>query len=283
MAATRWEAARVIHALPGFWGPPTSSVDWCEANYAFTPYVAELFNTLSSLAMVAVGAIGLALHRRVLERRFLFAFGLLCLVGLGSIAFHATLRFELQMLDELPMVYLVTLIAYILLEDRPSRRFGAWLPAVLIGYVILITVLASTTRGEVEFYVFQISFGSLELYSLARVWWVQRSLRDSRARSCFRLGIGAYLLAIALWFVDLKACDFVSRTLPAHGLPNPQLHAVWHVLVSVGFYLLLLVIAADRMEKLGRSAQLVLFPLPALRAPAGAGVTAPARPAGTAP
>ena len=253
-------------AFPGFWGPPTSSVDWCEANYAFTPYVAELFNTLSSVAMIAVGAVGIALHRRVLERRFLFAFALVCLVGLGSVAFHATLRFELQLLDELPMVYLVTLIVYILLEDRPRPRFGPWLPAVLIGYVVLITALASLTRGKVEFWVFQLSFGSLELYSLGRVYWLQRRLSDPRARRCFRLGIGAYLVAIALWFVDLRACGFVSRTLPAYGIPNPQLHAVWHVLVSVGFYLLLLVIAADRMEKLGRKAQLVLAPVPALRA-----------------
>ena len=58
---------------PGYWGTVTSTVDWCERNYAFTPYVAELFNSASSLAMVAAGVLGIALHRGVLERRFLLA------------------------------------------------------------------------------------------------------------------------------------------------------------------------------------------------------------------
>src|ERR1700723_3106631 len=75
----------------GFWGPPTSSVDWCEANYQVTPYVAEFWNTLSSLAMVVAGVLGLLLNRTKLPARYLAAFGLLALVGLGSIAFHATL------------------------------------------------------------------------------------------------------------------------------------------------------------------------------------------------
>jgi dihydroceramidase len=105
----------------------------------------------------------------------------------------------------------------------------------------------------------------VELYALGRVYWLQRRL-GVRTRRLYRLGMASYALAIVLWFVDLKACGFVSQTLPAWGLFNPQLHAVWHVLVSVGFYLLLLVIAVDRQRVLGREAELSLFPVPALRA-----------------
>src|SRR5947209_6342934 len=97
-------------ATAPFWGTPTSSVDWCEANYAHTPYVCELFNTVSSLAMLAAGLAGLWLHRRVLERRFMLAFVALAVVGAGSIAFHATLLFQMQMLDELPMLYLALIL-----------------------------------------------------------------------------------------------------------------------------------------------------------------------------
>ena len=47
----------------GFWGVPTASIDWCEQNYAITPFVAEFWNTLSSLAMVIAGVVGLSTRR----------------------------------------------------------------------------------------------------------------------------------------------------------------------------------------------------------------------------
>src|SRR5271169_3042764 len=129
--------------LTGFWGTPTSTVDWCELNYAVTPFICEFFNTISSLAMIAAGLLGGLLHRRVFDQGILVAFGLLGVVGVGSIAFHGTLRFELQMLDELPMLYLVTLIAYLLLEPGPTRHFSRWLPAALLVYALLPTVSAA--------------------------------------------------------------------------------------------------------------------------------------------
>jgi dihydroceramidase len=235
---------------PGFWGPPTSSVDWCETNYQVTRWVAELANTLSSLAMVGVGLYGAWLHRRTLERRFLLAFAALSCVGLGSVAFHATLRFGLQMLDELPMIYLALIIVYILLEDRAERRLGRWFPWLLALYACLLTLLSALTRGRLQFYAFQISFGSLELFALYRVYRLYRSSTDPAVWRLYRAGMAAYALAIACWFADFRFCSALVGRLSALGLPNPQLHAVWHVLVSCGFYCLILVIARTRQAVL---------------------------------
>ena len=32
----------------GFWGKPTSLIDWCEENYVVTTYIAEFWNTIRS-------------------------------------------------------------------------------------------------------------------------------------------------------------------------------------------------------------------------------------------
>ncbi|MDP9151356.1 MAG: ceramidase [Myxococcota bacterium] len=234
-----------------FWGAPTSSVDWCEANYEHSRYVCELFNTVSSGALVLAGVVGLAIHWRVLERRFLVAFGALALVGVGSAAFHATLKFELQMLDELPMIYLALVVVFIVLDMRPRQTSPPWLAAALVAYGLAGTAVAALTRGSRQFWGFQISFGCLEVFCLVRVWLTSRRSRNASVRRLFGTGMACYLVAIALWFLDVRFCPVFSTTLPALGLFNPQLHAMWHVLVSAGFYCLLLLLALERIEACG--------------------------------
>ncbi len=238
--------------LDGFWGAPTSTIDWCEPNYAITRYVAEFFNTISSLAIVAVAVTGILVHFRLLERRFLAAFAAVAVVGAGSVAFHATLRFELQMLDELPMLYSALIMVYILIERQPGRRLGVWFPWLLCAHGVLITLLTSLTHGPVQFYSFHISFGTLELFALLRTFQISASHAGTKARRVFWLGMCCYLIGIVVWFVDLRYCEWVSILLPRSGIPYLQLHSVWHVLVALGFYHLLVFLAYDRLVMLGK-------------------------------
>lgn len=124
------------------------------------------------------------------------------LVGLGSIGFHGTLQvrvrssmrctpppvphvramqFELQMLDELPMLWTALVVVYTLVEDKPERRYGNWFPALLFLHAVFITALVSMTHGALQFYLFHISFGTAEFYSLYRVF---RMYNAVRCRTC---------------------------------------------------------------------------------------------------
>jgi len=237
---------------PGFWGQPTASVDWCEQNYAHSSYVCEMFNSVSSCSMLLVGSLGAFWHRRVLELRFILVFLSVALVGVGSIAFHGTLLFELQLLDELPMLYTAALLVYVLLENQPQRRFGAWLPATLAGYAVIATCGAAFLRGQAQFWSFQVSFAALEFYGIYRTLLIHRRSRDPHQRRIFRAGICLYASAIVLWFIDLHFCSAVTHVTRRLGIPNPELHAWWHVLVSAGLYAMILVIAFDRCQVLGR-------------------------------
>jgi len=244
--------ALVQEIVPGYWGSPTASVDWCEQNYAHSHYVCEMFNSVSSLAMLLVGSLGALWHRRVLEKRFVLALLSVALVGIGSIAFHGTLTFELQMLDELPMLYTAALLVYILLENQPKRRFGVWFPGALLGYAAIATYGAAFMRGQAQFWSFQISFAALEFYGLYRTLLIHRQSRDPTQRRLFRVGIFLYLGAIVLWFIDLRFCNPLTSLTLRLKVPNPELHAWWHVLVSAGLYAMILVIAFDRCRVLGQ-------------------------------
>jgi|HubBroStandDraft_6_1064221.scaffolds.fasta_scaffold67486_2 dihydroceramidase len=230
----------------GFWGAPTSTVDWCEANYEHSPYICEFFNTVTSLAMVVAGIAGVVVARRKqLEPRFMAAFVALAVVGLGSAAFHATLRFELQMLDELPMIYLALVMVHILAADRLRPHVRRLFTIALCAYAVGLSVVCTAARGKLEFWLFQLSFGSLEGWCLWRIWALARESRRRDARTFFRIGMGSYAAGIAAWFVDIRYCSLLS-SLP---IPNPQLHAVWHVLASVGFSSLIAFLVVERAER----------------------------------
>lgn len=85
---------------PGYWGPRTASVDWCEPNYVWSPYVAEWWNTVSSLAIVASGLMGVwNCLKYGYKMRFLYPSIFMVLVGVGSLLFHGTLQYGANFLS----------------------------------------------------------------------------------------------------------------------------------------------------------------------------------------
>jgi dihydroceramidase len=217
----------------GVWGAVTSSIDWCELNYDVTVYICEFSNCLSSGAIMAAGVAGLALHWRVLETRFALAFLAIFAVGLGSVGFHATLHHEWQMADEVPMLWSALIMTWILIESEREEKFGPWLPVALFTHGCVVTAAVAISAGNVQFYLFHLSFGSLEFFSLWRVYQLWKACTEPHIQACFRRGFGCYGLGLVCWTTDLLFCE-AMRTLPG----NPQLHAWWHIFVSGGLYML---------------------------------------------
>jgi len=106
----------------GYWGVKNANVNWCEEDYVFTEYVAELINSLSSLTIVLNGIYGYWAHPFA-ETRFKAAFTAMWIVGFGSCAFHGTLWRSMQLLDELPMIWGNSIFIYILytMEDKEDK------------------------------------------------------------------------------------------------------------------------------------------------------------------
>ena len=91
----------------GYWEPHTSSVDFCEPNYFVSQYIAEPHNVWSSFYMVLIGVVGILIGNPLHEWRAVFQYGGLSVVGLGSMALHATLNSVWQSSDEVPMLWQV--------------------------------------------------------------------------------------------------------------------------------------------------------------------------------
>ena len=60
-AAAPWAAGWVDErtVAHGWWGPATADTDWCEPNYLWTHYIAEFWNTLSSIPIATFALHGI--------------------------------------------------------------------------------------------------------------------------------------------------------------------------------------------------------------------------------
>ena len=210
-----------------------SSVDWCEPNYLHSAYVAEWWNTLSSLAIVGLALYGLwqALCRRPFELRFAAGFVMMALVGLGSVAFHGTLLRSAQATDELPMVLTGLIYVYVLLcrHDQSGAR-SPWILPVLAIYAA--TVIVGYFVVHQYFQLFMTAYALIIAYltvATARVAF--REDDGPEMRAFFGASVGSYVGGVTLlWLPEhvWLACD--------HPLQRLQLHALFHLTSAVGSY-----------------------------------------------
>ncbi|CAN7996024.1 unnamed protein product [Ixodes hexagonus] len=244
-------------ALDGVWGKPTSTLDWCEQNYEVTAYIAEFWNTVSNLAMIVPPAYGaLQAWRKNLETRLVLCYGFLLVVGIGSWCFHMTLWFEMQLLDELPMVWGTLILVYTLAEvSKPVGTNNYYLMAGLILYGTVITAVSL-------FHIFKNAPTSQQHNGISVLF------------SCFRrkhfelwLFVAAtlsYLTGFLVWNVDNAFCAELSSarsSLPPLVVPFTQFHALWHCFAGYGAYISILYCCQARLSHLKQECRMKLGPV----------------------
>ncbi|KAF8585114.1 alkaline phytoceramidase [Ramaria rubella] len=233
-----------------FWGEVTSTLDWCEHNYQFSSYIAELANTLSNIFTIV-----LALHgcRKALAQslptRYLGSFAGFGLVGIGSFAFHATLLYQAQLADELP-IYVCSQILYVLFETVPrsvkdSRRRKP-LAMLVIGFNVAFTIMYSLYRNPI---FHQVVFAILMLTVAARATVLSRRASSpisvGTRRTIIKIfwtGGISFIFGFLIWNLDNAYCDTLKEWKAEMGWPAAFVlegHAWWHLLTAVGVYLML--------------------------------------------
>jgi hypothetical protein len=62
------------------------------------------------------------------------------LIGLGSVFFHATLLYEAQLADELPMIYMASFFLAVLLESEPGFELKSTYSKFLVTATVIFDV-----------------------------------------------------------------------------------------------------------------------------------------------
>lgn len=233
-----------------FWGDITSSVDWCEENYAHSPYIAETYNSLSSLVLCFCGIYGIIVHYKYLNAPFLFLYLATVVIGLGSFAFHASLLRESQALDEVPMLYSALSFDFILLSSlyNPTKFYSNLLAIAMICYAIISTLLVTLLTGNAQFYTFHITFGLAAHPGTYLFYLLSLKSKNPMLPSLYRKGLLSILSAVACWFIDLLLCKYVNAGSNSMLPFNPQFHAIWHVGAAICLYYYSMILIVDWID-----------------------------------
>jgi dihydroceramidase len=181
-----------------------------------------------------------------LPMRFTVLYVWVFLVGLGSLLFHATLKWSMQMLDEVPMIYMACHILYCLMYPLESnKKAGAWRRSIIpcYGAAIAITagylMLDNPIFHEVCFAIILIASASFYPAFASSSTIGLSDAKQVRALA-FRIFIKTALLmlsAFGIWNVDNVGCCYLRQirsTLRGGPLtllqPLFQWHAIWHIL-----------------------------------------------------
>jgi len=223
----------------GYWSPNTASVDWCETNYVYSYYVAEWWNTMSSFVIVLVSVYGiLQWYQYKYENRFFWCFLLVIIVGLGSAAFHGTLLYTGQILDELPMIYGSLLFLYAIMENEIHKKYK-YLPYLMIIYSLLFTIsyIAMKTSFYFNFFVFTyiaivtyLCFCSFQVLQQTKHQYGADKPEYKNLKQLFLLATFVYLGGFFIcWLPEVFLC-------PKYLWPQLNLHAWFHITSSIGPY-----------------------------------------------
>lgn len=219
----------------GYWLPHTSSVDFCEPDYALTPFLAEPFNAFSSLYISWIGVIGLLYSNPTKEWPFYCLFLIDIFIGLGSFGLHATLHWLPQSFDEIPMLWFDIVGLYILCRIKETTE-------KCFGFDYLLFIFAALAVGTTIFYYAMRSYyeSFLMMYTTATaviiiwnafiVWTIPR---DPLIMKVWAASLFIYVfVAAVIWVIDMHMCEFL---LPfyrkAYGM---TFHVIWHVTAGLG-------------------------------------------------
>ncbi|KAJ9471454.1 putative alkaline ceramidase dcd3B [Diplonema papillatum] len=259
--------------VTGYWGPVTSTVDWCEDNYRVTMYVAEFFNTLSGLPLVLLAGYALLLSARRGSLQGSFCYTLACVlnitVGVGSMAFHGTLTRLGQVLDEVPMLWCSCSCVLVLLTVQPEPCFREYK-----GFVMPLVVFAwaAAATGAYFYCGFGVFVGMYFCSVVAAIVLGYRRMLSSESPGHKALALrllavcgGAYTAAsFAFWIPEMYSCGNRVQTAHASVFQHLHAHAIFHLLAGVAHYSFLLFAAILQLEEEGRKGELLWNPAPVI-------------------
>ncbi|KIV81482.1 hypothetical protein PV11_03667 [Exophiala sideris] len=252
---------------PPYWGPVTATLNWCEEDYYLTTYSAEIVNALTNLVFVYLAYKGISnCIRNGHDSVFLLGFISYLVIGLGSFFFHTTLKYSMQLLDELSMIYTTCVMFFAIFAHGKSTRTRVLVGVFATGIAVFVTGYYLYIKDPV---FHQNAFALITTIVLLRsIYSMEESLRPSRTAKrapanaasevervrrerrdqeilntmwfkMIPIGLGSVGLGFLIWNLDTAFCSHLRSWRRQMGLPWGiflEGHGWWHVFTGIAQY-----------------------------------------------
>ncbi|KAJ5535775.1 hypothetical protein N7513_008961 [Penicillium frequentans] len=233
-----------------FWGLPSSKANFCEEDYVVTRYVAEFINSLTNLCYIIYAIYGLRQlqqKRNVEFSRTIPYWGLMA-VGICSAAFHISLQYHTQMLDDLSMLFTTTPLVHRVLTVNADRK-SSFVTGLFVYSALALLVTYHVTTDELilhaSFFVGSIAVIGIRTMQLLKRRTIENSATRRQLWGMIVFGAVIFHLGYLVWLVDSWVCEWLRTTRAAIGLPWAwllELHGWWHIFTGIGAYIFIAVI-----------------------------------------
>ena len=193
-----------------FWGKSDASISFCEDKYNMNEYIAEYYNTISSIPYILVGMFYYKTDLKDIGIAIIF-------LGIGTGILHGTLRFYGQILDEAAMLNL----SFNIINKIRERQFYEKISKKYLYGLLIIYLLTYK-----NFYIFFTIFSTLQIYTYELVK-NRKNKKESRSNIYIVFYKYCLILSTICWLLDQFLCEYVK---------NYYLHAVWHIGTSVSLF-----------------------------------------------
>ncbi|KAH8430653.1 ceramidase [Aspergillus melleus] len=169
-------------------------------------------------------------------------------VGICSAAFHVTMKYHTQMMDDLSMLFATTPVLHRVLTARSNRQDSVRL-AILLGSVLAALVVYHVATDELILH--SVAFGVMVTVIGIRTMQLVKSRTEANSAErrkvwgIVRFGAVIFNLGFYIWLVDNKICGILKTWKAKIGLPWAfvlELHGWWHIFTAIGAYIFIAIV-----------------------------------------
>lgn len=225
------------HNATGYWGEPTTNHVFCEPHYAVTDYISEFYNCVSSLVYTVLAIYTIRNEPKLRRDPYILCnFIWLATIGIGSFFFHGTMRYSMQLTDEVPMMGFLTCLICTKLSNPKAHP---WVPSQLLSRLwCMATVLLSVSvvYAYVVYDIYEIFvngfIGITILDTIVSLPFAGHKLGTDLHHSFGFMSLYCILAGGLTWITENNLCKQFPAVYP--------LHVLWHCLsCASGYYAIL--------------------------------------------